>query len=261
LKNNVFILFLPFICKAKWAVGIITKGIDITVTFNVTHVLLAVALVLVAFNQLTILSINSALGASSAPATIGVVAAVSAAERSTQDAQIKSSDNSITPTGVPEIYGEELGVSFDDVTPEDQQRADATIRKMGILDQQIKLEGDDLKRYINILFNLHDGISCEYCCGATSVIFSDGRPACGCAHSYAMRGLAKYLITNHGDEYTDEQILEEVGKWKTLFFPTQIAQKADALRENGIEVNYISLTSNQYRGIEKEVSGGMVGGC
>ena len=157
------------------------------------------------------------------------------------------------------VYGAELGVSYDDISPNDQQRADAAIRKLAMLDTSIELSGADLERYIAI----GSKISCEYCCGAESIIFSNGQPACGCAHSYAMRGVAKYLITKHGSEYTDDQILEELGKWKTLFFPGVLTAKAQVLQQQGIEFNYINLASNKYRNIEKgaSASGGMVGGC
>ena len=77
-----------------------------------------------------------------------------------------------------------------------------------------------------------------------------------------MRGLTKYLIKFHGDEYSDAEILEEVGKWKVLFFPEIHEAKAEILKSNGIEINYINLASNKYRGIEQgQTSGGMVGGC
>ena len=75
------------------------------------------------------------------------------------------------------------------------------------------LTGADLERYINVLYTLENGMSCEFCCGARSIIFEDGKAACGCAHSFAMRGLAKHLILNHGDEYTDLEMLGEIGKW------------------------------------------------
>ncbi len=164
----------------------------------------------------------------------------------------------VIPKGVPNIYGKELGISFDDVSPSDPNKADATIRKLAVFDEQITLTGKDLERYIGIAGK----ISCEYCCGAPSIIFNDGKAACGCAHSYAMRGLAKYMIKNHGSEVTDDQILEEMGKWKTLFFPTVLTEKAKVLKDKGIELNYINLASNNYRGAEKGSSGGaMVGGC
>lgn len=164
----------------------------------------------------------------------------------------------IIPKGIPEIYGRELSVNFDDVSPNTPDKADAIIRRLGALDQEITLTGQGLERYISIVSN----ISCEYCCGADSIIFSDGRAACGCAHSFAMRGLAKYLITNHGNEYSDEEILEELGKWKTLFFPEIMTKKAGVLQSRGIELNYVNLASNKYRGIENQDTGGeMVGGC
>ena len=173
-----------------------------------------------------------------------------------------SDASNIVPRGIPAIYGAELGVSFDDVSAQNPQKADAAIKRLGDLDRTLTLSGSDLGRYIAIGMN----ISCEYCCGAQAIIFQNGQAACGCAHSFAMRGLAKYLITNHGNEYTNDQILEEMGKWKTLFFPGPMATKAKALAENGIELNYINLASNKYRGIEKGVrpaagGSGMVGGC
>lgn len=163
----------------------------------------------------------------------------------------------VTPKGVPEIYGKELGVSFDDVSSSSAQKADATIKRLGVLDQQLSVSGKELQRYISIVSR----ISCEYCCGADSIITPDGKAACGCAHSYAMRGLAKYLLLQHNDEYSDDEILEELGKWKTLFFPQQMSQKAQILKEKGVELNYVNLASNAYRGIETGATGNMVGGC
>jgi len=169
------------------------------------------------------------------------------------------SASEIIPKGVPAIYGKELGVNFDEVSPDNPRGANANIAILKNLDKTITLTGDDFQRYLNIASKT----ACEYCCGAKALIFSDGRPACGCAHSYAMRGLAKYLIKEHGDEYTDDEILTELGKWKVLFFPGINEQKAAVLKSKGIEVNYINLASNKYRGIERgqATSGGMVGGC
>ncbi|MFA4952758.1 MAG: hypothetical protein WC584_00895 [Candidatus Pacearchaeota archaeon] len=177
--------------------------------------------------------------------TGGVIGTVSASE--------------IIPKGVPEIYGKELGVSYDGVSTSNPQLADTTIEILSNIDRTVTLTGDDLQRYIKI----GSMIACEYCCGAETLVFSNGQPACGCAHSYSMRGLAKYLIKNHGDEFTDDQILEELGKWKVLFFPGVHEQKAAILKSQGIELSYINLASNKYRGIEQGQTsdGAMVGGC
>jgi hypothetical protein len=164
----------------------------------------------------------------------------------------------IIPTGTPEFYGEEIGISYDEVSPNDAQMADAAIRKLRAF-ENMELDETQMTRYIIIMKE----ISCEYCCGAKSIIFDDGRAACGCAHSFAMRGLGKYLVVNHPD-ISDEEILSEIGKWKVLFFPGIHEQKAKVMEEQGINsTDYINLASNLYRGIEKgqTAGGGMVGGC
>lgn len=207
---------------------------------KLTIILLVATLFIVGFNAFQF----SKLGANSNIAATGN-AIVETQQTEDNTANIPT-DIDIIPRGVPNIYGKELGVSFDDVSSSSQQKADSTIKKIGVLDQQITLKGKELERYISIASR----ISCEYCCGAESIILSDGKAACGCAHSFAMRGLAKYLIRNHGSEYTDDAILEELGKWKTLFFPSKITEKARILKSKGIELNYINLASNKYRGVE-----------
>lgn len=119
------------------------------------------------------------------------------------------------PTGVPDVYGQELGISFDKV-----QEAINKVRVFGPTygteDQKIILTGADLERYINIGFQ----IACEYCCGVETLVFEDGSAACGCAHSIMMRGLTAYLIQNH-PELSNDWILEELTKWKRTYFPKQ----------------------------------------
>lgn len=115
------------------------------------------------------------------------------------------------PKGVPEIYGKELSVSFDNVQD--------AINKLRILgptygNKKIVLEGDDLERYVSI----GSKIACQYCCGAKTLVKPDGVAACGCAHSIMMRGLTAYLIKAH-PEVSDDRILEELKVWKRTFFP------------------------------------------
>lgn len=168
------------------------------------------------------------------------------------------SASDIIPKGTPAVYGKELGVKYDDVSPNNPVLADATISKLTQY-EDMALNNEQMQRYIKI----GSSISCEYCCGAEAIIFSNGQRACGCAHSFAMRGLAKYLLTKHPD-ISDENILSELGKWKVLFFPGIHEQKAQVLEAQGIDpTNYINLASNLYRGIEQGQAsgGGMVGGC
>ena len=120
--------------------------------------------------------------------------------------------------GVPAVYGNELGISFDQV-----QASINVLRQFdpGYGQRKIMLAEDNMKRYIDIGLR----ISCEYCCSAKSIVFANGRAACGCAHSQAMRGLAAYLLQYHGDQYSNDQILRELSQWKGLYFPKQMMKK------------------------------------
>ena len=140
------------------------------------------------------------------------------------------SASGIIPTGVPAVYGNEMGIKYDDISASNPSLANVIIAKLGSY-ESLKLTDEQKKRYITI----GTQIACEYCCGAKGIVFSNGDSACGCAHSFAMRGLAKYLLINHPD-MTDDQILSELGKWKVLFFPGIHEQKAAALKAKRIPV-------------------------
>jgi hypothetical protein len=163
------------------------------------------------------------------------------------------------PTGTPQVYGEELAVEYEHVSDENPEKAEDTIQKFAAHDS-IELEEEKKQRYVKILHEMEGGISCEYCCEAESVITADGKPGCGCSHAVAMRGLAKYLLKNHGNEMSDREIFEEVAKWKTRYFPEQTRAKVNGLNEQGSEVTFANLASNDYRGVSSR-EGGWVGDC
>jgi FKBP-type peptidyl-prolyl cis-trans isomerase 2 len=123
----------------------------------------------------------------------------------------------VVPTGVPDIYGKELGVEF---SPDKADTMIAILRKF----EAEKLNQEQLDAYIRIGMRT----ACEYCCQVKTLVRKDGERACGCAHSYAMRGLAKYLLLHHGDQFSEDQILAEINRWKALFFPKQSIQKVIA---------------------------------
>jgi hypothetical protein len=128
--------------------------------------------------------------------------------------------------GVPAIYGAELNVSMDQV-----------VQSMNIMknfdptygSQKITLTGESLQRYIDVGLR----ISCEFCCGAKAMIDKNGQAACGCAHSQAMRGLAAYLIQKHGSEFSNDEILRELARWKGLYFPKQMIKKISEQLQSG----------------------------
>lgn len=176
-------------------------------------VLLSLAIALVIFNQILIFRISPVFSLK-ASASKQTVVKLSASD--TQDII-----NKVIPTGTPD-YGEELGVSFDNPVP--------SLTVLANLDRQIptsSLTDEQKQRYINV----GTRASCEFCCSAPSVIDSSGRDLCGCSHSAALRGLAKWFIVNHPNEYDDKQILTELGKWKTLWYPRDSVKKAITMAE------------------------------
>ena len=213
----------------------------------VQYVVIAVLAVLLIYNGAKIYGGNSSITGNAIATGIGTVSALD-----------------VLPKGVPNVYGSELGVSYNDVSASNPSLADATMAKLSAF-EDMQLDSTQMERYIKI----GSSIACEYCCGAKTLVFSNGERACGCAHSYAMRGLAKYLLTKHSD-MTDLEILNELGKWKVLFFPGVHEKKAEALKANSVDyTNYVNLASNLYRGAENQATasatgtGGsqMVGGC
>lgn len=144
--------------------------------------------------------------------------------------KFKKIKEAFVPAGIPEVYGQELGISFDKV-----QDAINKVRVYGPTygqeGKKIVLTGVDMDRYKKI----GESIACEYCCGVKTLTKPDGTAACGCAHSIMMRGLSAYLIKNH-PELSDEQILGELSKWKKTYFPKQtLSKELQRLEESGEE--------------------------
>lgn len=146
--------------------------------------------------------------------------------------KFKTIKKSFMPSGTPQIYGQEFSISFDKVQD--------AIDKVALLDPTYGVDGKkialtdlaatELERYKKI----GASIACEYCCGVKTLTKEDGTAACGCAHSAMMRGLTAYLIKNHSQEFTDEQILAELTKWKRTYFPKQtLSAELDKMAKAG----------------------------
>ena len=141
----------------------------------------------------------------------------------------------VIPAGVPATYGAALNVSLDQVQDSiDMMRNfDPTYGE-----DKITLTGVDLERYTQV----GSATACLYCCTATTLVKPDGTAACGCAHSQAMRGLAAYLITNHPGDYTDEELIEELNRWRAVYFPGQTLTQALVERQNAGEPGVEEIT-------------------
>ena len=223
-------------------------------TSAVKYVLLVAAIVVIGFNQFSISTIETGQSVSQA---LPIQNTKTSFSYSDSGNSVQSAINAVFYTGQPEWS--DGSVSYDDI--------EGSLTILANIDRAISTDSlsPELKqRYIDIASQ----ISCEYCCTAPSVIFPDGRAACGCSHSFALRGIAKYLLTQYGDSYTNEEILFEMTAWKNLFFPKDTVLKAAALIENGMEITPDALNDPQL--LQKIESGdtssigqlqGMVGGC
>jgi hypothetical protein len=155
----------------------------------------------------------------------------------------------VMPAGTPLTYGEELNVSFDQVQASINvmRNFDPTYGKDGIV-----LSDDNLRRYVQV----GSATACLYCCDARTLVDPKGVAACGCAHSQAMRGLAAYLITNYRDDYTDEELVEELNRWRAVYFPKQTLTEALVEQRNAGEPG-IQEIMDEF----PEFMPQMVGGC
>ena len=169
--------------------------------------------------------------------------------------------------GMPNIYGTELGVNYDDV-----QNSMNVMKQfdLGYGHKKPTLTTEEMKRYTSV--NLR--ISCEFCCGAKAIVTATGEAACGCAHSQAMRGLTAYLIKNHGAHYTDDEILRELARWKGRYYPKQMVKKMSGQMQSGnytpdIASLLLNVKLPKYSADSKSAplpseidnAAGMVGGC
>lgn len=157
--------------------------------------------------------------------------------------EVKTGDDAIAimfPTGVP-AYGKEMGASFDDPIGSLSLLAGA----YPALKAQVQADPVLWKRYLN-LATKPVGISCEFCCGVGAVgISPDGELRCGCSHSPAVQSVTLWLMKN--TDYTDAQILREVMRWKTLWFPKNMIE---------LGLNVAGKDASELAALP-----GMVGGC
>ncbi len=154
---------------------------------------------------------------------------------------IKTADDAMrimVPTGMPS-YGQAMGVTFDDPV--------TSLSRLALWHQKLDgtLTPDQKARFVNLAAQPR-GVSCEYCCGIGPVgATPDGRSRCGCQHNPALLGLTMWLIQN--TDMGDAEILLEVMKWKTLFFPKDMVGLA--LQIAGGDASVLANVP------------GMVGGC
>lgn len=221
-------------------------------------ILLGVAVVLVLFNQYQVSSVSSLINSNMG--TTGTVSLLRNDLGEIDITSLKSTGHTIAaifpvetiqtaedamvlmfPTGTPD-YGEELGVSYDNPVGS----LETLSRMYRSLKQEVQQNNPaGFQRFMG-LASKPVGISCEYCCGLKTIgIDQNGDSTCGCKHNPALLSIALYLSAY--TDYSDGEILREVMRWKTLFFP-----------KNMIELG-ASLAGGDTSSL-KDLPG-MVGGC
>ncbi len=124
--------------------------------------------------------------------------------------------NNVVPTGTP-WYGPQAGVTFDDPI---------TAQNLWAKGRAIQLTPEEEQRWNRIV----NSFTCDYCCGSPQNPTIITR--CGCAHSSAAQGMAKWFIKNYGSSYSDEEIYGEMARWYALWYPgptvKRIIQEAQA---------------------------------
>ncbi len=220
--------------------------------------LLIIVAVITVFNQFQISSINSMtvkdsatqtssdfgekdlsnIDISSLKSTGHTIAAVLPLKEAESKEEVM---NIMIPRGTPE-YGEALGVSF-----EKPVESLSKLAKMyRPLKSKIKKEDPEAFQRFMDLASKPVGISCEFCCGLRAVgIDENGNSVCGCQHNPALLSVALHLTAN--TDYSQGEVLREVVKWKTIFFPKDMIKLG--MKVSGKGASEISNLP------------GMVGGC
>ncbi len=179
---------------------------------RILPILTLIAALLIGVNQYLLTTVSHALGVKSELAPL--LRFVNAG-----NARGATLSDIVWSKGMP-FYGQELGVTYDDVI--------GSLTKLAALDptygsQKIILNDEQKKRYVKI--GMTDKMTCEFCCGAKTLVFTNGEAACGCQHSQAMRGILAYMIQKYPQK-SDDEMMREVARWKALFFPNQMMARA-----------------------------------
>ncbi len=223
--------------------------------------LIAVAALLIVFNQVQISGITGGIGGGITGSAISILNLKGGGDLANVDVtqiqstaqgiavlfpvdEIKTTQDAIDimiPTGTPE-YGNAMGVSFDKPI----ESMELLSRSYNALMQQIKSENPEVwQRYLNLATQPR-GIACEFCCGVgASGIDKNGRITCGCQHNPAIQTITLWLMLN--TDYSDAEILKEVYRWKALWFPKNMVGLASQIAGGDSSV--------------LEDLPGMVGGC
>ena len=165
--------------------------------------------------------------------------------------------NYVIPSGVPKYVvdgpGSEVlaGISFDDPIVSQQIWGSLTgSSRFAKYGSKIELSPEEEQR----LQKLAGVFTCDYCCGGPSRVTTISN--CGCAHAYAWKGMARFFVKHYGDK-SDEEILGELTRWKGLWYPKGMIQ--DYLVYTG-QADASTLRHGGSAGIQQQFAGQGGGG-
>ncbi len=227
--------------------------------------LLALSLPVLAFNQMQLFEIDSSLSPSPTVGSSGSFVKVSKGTGNLKDVDVYSLSSTpqtvsavfpelagattedevlsiLYPTGTPSYSDAVGGITYDDPVTSMEYLA----RYYFVVKEDIRKNNPDVwNRYLK-LAAAPRGISCEFCCGVgPQGIDSQGNLRCGCKHNIALQALTLSLMSQ--TDLSDAEILREVMKWKTLFFPRNMVS---------LGVELAGKDPSQIKSLP-----GMVGGC
>jgi hypothetical protein len=110
-------------------------------------------------------------------------------------------------TGTP-FYAPD-GISFDDPV--------GSLNIWGQYQTQ-ELSSDFEERYKRLITIF----PCNFCCGSPTSVTLNGR--CGCAHAQAARGFFRYMLSQYGGAYSDDQFFGEAYRWQAVWYPSGVVE-------------------------------------
>src|SRR3989344_4546169 len=239
-------------CRCRGAIFIIDRRgapqMEEKTTTTILVSLLVLSALLIAFNQYQVSALTGMVDSASGGVSKGRISFGGGGTASLDKAelsQITDENDAIAimiPTGTPE-YSEALGgITFDDPVASMEYLS----KWYYSLKEEVKQQHPDVwQRYLGLAAR-PTGISCEYCCGVgPQGITSDWELRCGCAHNPAAQAIALGLMLN--TDYSDAEVLREVMRWKTIFFPKNMVALA---------MDVAGKDASQLQSLP-----GMVGGC
>jgi len=205
--------------------------------------IIAIAAVLILFNQIQLFQLNSMLGGSSFSlgetfTSVNTLSGggdldevdVNSLQSTAQTvAAVFDFSGASDAQGVMDVmipqgsapYLDELGLTYDDPVTALKFFARELYPRTN---QEIQTaeNKDKWDRYLNLASEPR-GVSCEYCCGVGPIgVTKAGKSRCGCSHNPAVLAVSQYLLLY--TDMSDAEILRESMRWKTLWFPKNMVE-------------------------------------